>query len=110
MVQNFFANSEIEATDLGGGVTRKILAHNDNLMVCELTFEVGAVGALHEHFHDQCSYIVEGKMEFEIGGVKRIMGAGDSTYKQPHIIHGGVCVEKAKILDMFTPQREDFLG
>ncbi len=109
MIQNFFFNSEIEAKDLGGGVTRKVLSYNKNLMVCELTFEVGAVGVPHKHFHEQCGYIVEGKMEFEIDGVKRVLGPGDSAYKQPYVLHGAVCVEKAKILDIFTPQREDLL-
>ncbi len=108
-MQNYFVNSEIPAKTVAPGVTRKVIAHNDNLMVCELTFEVGAVGALHEHFHDQCSYVVSGKMEFEIGDQKQVMGPGDSTCKQPHIIHGGVCLEKAVILDIFAPAREDFL-
>ncbi len=109
MIKNFFVNSEIPAETVGPGVTRKVIAYNDNLMVCELTFEVGAVGALHEHFHDQCSYIVSGKMEFQVGEEKMILGPGDSTYKQPHIIHGGVCIEEAKVLDIFAPMREDFL-
>ncbi len=109
MPQNYFFNKDIPAKQVAEGVTRKVLAYNNNLMVCELEFEQGAVGALHEHFHDQCSYIVSGKFEFDIGGKKMILGAGDSTYKEPHIIHGGVCLEKGKLLDIFTPQRDDFL-
>ncbi len=108
-IKNFFVNSDIKAKTVAPGVTRKVLSFNDKLMVCELTFEVGAVGALHEHFHDQCSYIVSGKMEFQIGDEKMVLGAGDTTYKQPHIVHGGVCLEKAVVLDIFTPMREDFL-
>jgi len=34
---------------------------------------------------------------------------GDSLYKEPNIIHGCVCLEAGKLLDVFTPKREDFL-
>ena len=52
----FSFNQDITAKDLGGGVTRKVLTYSDNLMVCELTFQKGAVGALHSHPHEQVGY------------------------------------------------------
>lgn len=108
-IKNFFKNAEIEGKEVSPGVFRKVLAHNEKLMVCELHFKKGAVGALHEHPHEQCSYIISGKFEMEIGGKKVVLGPGDSTYKQPGIVHGGVCLEEGSLLDIFTPQREDFL-
>lgn len=108
-VQNYFFNDEIKSTVPAEGVTRKILSYNDNLMVCELHFEEGAVGALHHHPHEQCTYIVSGEFEFTIGDVTKVLKAGDSMYKQPEIVHGGVCLKKGVILDIFTPCREDFL-
>jgi len=108
-IQNYFINSEIDTKVADSGITRKILAHSDNLMVCELIFAKGAVGVLHSHPHEQCTYIISGKFEFDIEGKKCILGAGDSTYKQPDIIHGAVCLEEGKLLDIFTPTRKDFL-
>ena len=35
-MQNFFFINDIEAKDLGGGVSRRVLAHNKDLMVCLL--------------------------------------------------------------------------
>ncbi|MFI3250393.1 MAG: cupin domain-containing protein [Eubacteriales bacterium] len=110
MIQNFFYHSDCPWTDLGGGVRRKILAYNDNLMVCELEFEEGAVGALHEHFHEQCTYVVEGEFEFEIAGVKKVISVGDTTFKEANVIHGAVCLKKGKLVDIFTPRRDDFLS
>lgn len=106
---NFFLGKDIEAKDAGCGVTRKVLAHSGNLMVCELHFQKGAVGKVHTHFHEQCSYIVSGSFEMEIDGRKVVLGPGDSTYKQSGVLHGGVCLEEGVLLDIFTPQREDFL-
>jgi len=109
MIQNFFIGKEIDACNVDKGVSRKILAHGNGLMVCHLYFEKGAIGTLHHHPHTQCTYILSGKFEFDIGGTKQILCAGDSTYKQPEIVHGAVCLEKGELLDIFSPEREDFL-
>ncbi|MDF2698625.1 MAG: cupin protein [Haloplasmataceae bacterium] len=108
-VKNFFMNLEVELQDLGNGISRKILAYNDNLMIVEVSFDKGSVGTLHSHPHEQITYILEGEFEFTINGVKKVVKAGDSMYKQPNIIHGAICLKKGKLLDIFTPHREDFL-
>ena len=109
MIQHFFVNEEIKAKEVGEGVHRKVLSYNDNLMVCEVTFEKGSIGAMHSHPHEQCTYIISGEFEFTIGGEKKIMRAGDSMYKEPNILQGAVCLKAGKLLDIFTPCREDFL-
>lgn len=108
-VQNAFYGKDSPAGPAGEGVTRKVLAHSENLMVCELHFNKGAIGALHSHPHEQISYIISGKFEFTIGGVKYVVSAGDTVYKQPNIVHGAVCLEEGVMLDIFTPARKDFL-
>ena len=72
-IQNFFLGKDCVEQIVGEGVTRKILAHHENLMVCELHFEKGSVGALHTHPHEQCTYIISGKFEFEIFKVVHVM-------------------------------------
>ena len=108
-MQNFFMNADIGSVPAGEGVRRKVLVHSENFMVCELHFQKGAVGKPHEHLHEQCSYVVSGAFEFEIDGVKQIVRAGDATYKQPHVIHGCVCLEEGILIDVFAPERRDFL-
>ena len=52
---------------------------------------------------------IRGKFEAEIGGEKKIIGVGDTYYTEPDVAHGVVCLEKGKLLDIFTPERKDFL-
>ncbi|HOQ94562.1 MAG TPA: cupin domain-containing protein [Sphaerochaeta sp.] len=106
---NFVFGDTAPLTPAGEGVTRKVLAYNDDLMLCELHFETGAVGSLHRHPHQQISYIISGSFEFEINGVKRVVKAGDSLYKEPNVEHGAVCLEAGVLLDFFTPMRDDFV-
>lgn len=95
--------------EVGEGVRRKILAYSDDLMLCELHFDRGAIGALHSHPHQQITYILSGEFEFEIEGVKTVVRAGDSLYKKPNVVHGALCLKAGSLLDIFTPMREDFV-
>lgn len=108
-VQNYFKGEDSPLQDLGGGVQRRVLAHSDNLMVVEVHFEEGAIGSLHSHVHEQITYVVSGEFEFNIDGHKMLLKAGDTTYKQPNVEHGAVCKKKGVLLDIFTPERKDFL-
>ena len=69
----FVFNDDVKLTDLGGGVSRKILSYNDELMSVEVHFEKGAVGAMHTHPHTQISYVLEGKFEATIDGETKII-------------------------------------
>lgn len=91
------------------GITRRILARGGNIMGVEVTFKKGAVGSVHEHMHEQVSYIVSGSFEYTEDGVVHQLKAGDSYYVPRHVLHGAVALEDSVILDIFTPQREDFL-
>lgn len=92
------------------GVERKILAYGDQLMAVEVHFEKDAIGALHSHPHTQLTYVLEGRFEFVVNGVKNIVKKGDTIYNTPNLVHGCKCIEKGVLLDIFTPYREDFIN
>jgi quercetin dioxygenase-like cupin family protein len=102
-------NVKVTPTLVGPGVKRKILASGGSLMSVEVKFEKGAVGAVHTHPHEQVSYVIQGSFEFELDGKKTVIKAGDSYYVNPGKPHGVVALEDSIILDIFAPQREDFL-
>ena len=101
--------ADVAVTDLGQGVTRKILAADGKMMAVEVYFEKGAVGALHSHPHEQIGYVVKGSFEATLGDETTTIHAGDTYYVPPNLIHGVIALEKGILLDIFTPQREDFL-
>ena len=106
----FVENKNIPSTDLGGGVNRKVLAYSKNLMTVELRFEKGAVGAPHSHPHEQIGYIISGKLVYqEDGREDKILETGDTYYVAPNVVHGVQILEDTKLLDIFTPMREDFV-
>ncbi|OYP00179.1 hypothetical protein C8E03_10425 [Lachnotalea glycerini] len=106
----FTENKNIPITDLGDGVTRKILSYSENMMSVELHFEKGAIGALHSHPHEQIGYIISGSLIYkEAGQQDKLLSAGDTYYVAPNIEHGVVAQESTMLLDIFTPMRKDFI-
>ena len=95
--------------DLGGGLTRRIMSHDGGMMAVAVDFEKDAVGALHSHPHEQITYVVSGRFTATLGEETCEIGPGDSYYCAPNEPHGVVCLEAGRLLDVFTPQREDFL-
>ncbi len=103
-------NQDREYLDLSGGVRRKVLAYSRNLMNVELLFEKGAKGAMHKHPHEQIGYVIEGSLFYhEEGQEDVVLHAGDSYYVAPDVMHGITCLSDVKLLDIFTPMREDFI-
>jgi len=91
------------------GVSRRILASGGRLMTVEVVFAAGASAPAHSHPHEQVSYILSGRFEWQLGEERRVLTAGDSAYVPPDVPHGVRALEPSVILDVFTPQREDIL-
>jgi len=106
----FITDAAIEWQDLGGGLRRKVLSYDDNMMMVKVAFETGGVGALHSHFHTQMSYVDSGVFEIVIGDQTQILRKGDGYYIPPDVIHGALCLEEGVLIDIFTPLREDFIS
>lgn len=100
---------DIVPTTPAPGITRRILAHGGKMMGVEASFERGAVGEAHRHPHEQFSYVLSGSFMYEAEGKTYTLHQGDSYYVAPDELHGATALEDAVILDIFTPQREDFL-
>ncbi len=101
--------ADVEESDLGEGVARKILASGGDMMAVQVTFEEGAVGTPHTHVHEQVGYVLQGRFELTLGDEKTIIETGDTFYVPSNTVHGVVALEDGVLLDVFTPQRQDFL-
>lgn len=107
--KQFIIDAEIPWQDLGGGLKRKIMSYDDNMMMVKIVFEKGGIGKPHQHIHTQMSYVESGTFEVTIGNEVKILKKGDGYYIPPNVMHGAVCKEAGVLIDMFTPMREDFV-
>lgn len=91
------------------GSTRRVVLETPELMLVEFTFEPGAVGALHSHPHQQTSYVVEGRFEVTIDGRTETIGPGGGYIVPSGLVHGVKALSAGRLVDAFTPRRDDFL-
>ena len=100
----YVENKTISHEPAGEGAVRKILAYSPNLMTVELQFEK------HSHPHEQIGYIVSGSLIYQVEGQEdKVLTTGDTYYVAPNVVHGVKVLEDTKLLDIFTPMREDFI-
>ncbi|PRY74373.1 Cupin domain-containing protein [Yoonia maritima] len=102
--------SDYPIVPTGEHVTRQVLSDHPDLMVVAFRFEAeGSIGALHDHPHVQSTYVESGRFRFTLGDQEREVSAGDSFVIPSGQTHGCVCLEPGKLVDCFTPRRDDFL-
>ncbi len=93
------------------GRTRYI-AHTDNLMMVVVDFKDGPAAEPdppHSHPHEQISHVVSGELLFFLDDKPTRLGPGDMISVPPNAPHAvQILTGQARIIDAFTPIREDF--
>lgn len=103
---------DMPATVLREGAERR-LAYLDNLMIVVLDLDDGPKtepDPPHAHPHEQLCYVAEGEILFLMDGEKAHLAAGDVFLVpsgKPHTIQQ--LTQHVRLVDCFTPIREDFL-
>ncbi len=108
MTRVFAKAGEGTVTQLDGS-TRRVVLELPELMLVEFVFEAGAIGALHSHPHVQTSYVAEGTFDVTIDGVTERIAQGGGYIVPSGLVHGVKAITAGRLIDTFTPRRDDFL-
>ena len=96
-----------------GEKRERYLGHTNNLMMVVIDFNDGPAeepDPPHSHPHEQMSYVVTGELIVHIGDTQDQLGPGDMFTVPPDIPHAvQTLTEHVRVVDCFTPLREDFL-
>ncbi len=105
---SFFSVDELPGTEMLPGVVRRAV-HLEHAMITFFDFAPGSVVPMHDHPHEQISYVVSGAMEFTLGDETQVLRAGDGACCPPGVPHGAVILDKPTVaLDAWYPLREDY--
>lgn len=91
----------------------RYMTQTEHLMMVVMDFTDGPASQPdppHSHPHEQVTYVVEGEVRFFLDGRPSRLKAGDLVSipgNVPHCIQ--VLTPRARLVDVFTPIREDFL-
>lgn len=105
----FINADKLPKMELFPGALSSIVA-GESIMLSFLVMEQGSKVPEHSHPHEQAGLLLEGKLQFRIGGEEMVMEPGDAFIVPSNMVHAGVVVEgPAKVLDIFNPPREDYV-
>ncbi len=104
----YYNAADREVKDLITGIHARTF-WGEKMMMVIVELDANATLPKHNHPHEQGGMVLEGELEFIIGGETRLLRPGDL-----YIIPGGVDhevqvgVTPAKFLDIFNPLREEY--
>ena len=107
--REFFFQDDMEWEQVDPLLRRQIHGYDEKIMLVVADFKKDGIGQLHNHPHSQVTYVESGEFEMTIGDQVKIIKAGDSYYIPPMVMHGCKCLKAGKLIDVFSPHREDFL-
>lgn len=91
------------------GVRYRTLASSLKLMVTEMLYQEHAQTTLHHHSSEQVGYVLAGRLRLRVDGQERVIGVGKSYLVPANTPHLLEALESARVIDVFSPPREDFL-
>lgn len=92
------------------GIKRQTVASGKTMYQMLATLEAGSKMPAHQHPQEQIVHILSGRMKLIVDGTPHEMTAGDSFYLAGNISHGVETLEETRVLDTFSPPRDEYLA
>lgn len=105
---SFARLASLPAKEIFNGTIRGHYAHLEHSTFGEVHLEADIVLPLHQHPHEQFTYVIEGRLEFTVGDETTVLEPGMIAIIPANITHGGKTLTKARVIDVFAPAREDY--
>ena len=92
------------------GITRRSVANGKTMYQMIATLAAESRMPAHSHAQEQIVHILEGKMRLIVDGVPHDLSTGDSFYLATNVPHGVEVILPTRVLDTFSPPRDDYLA
>lgn len=92
-----------------GPLLQRQYLHGTHSTFVKWTAKKGAVVPLHHHCHGQITWITQGRAEVYSQGKKYVLTAGSLLMLPPNVPHEFLFTEDSIDIDIFTPQRQDWI-
>ena len=89
------------------GFHGKVL-HSDTMSFVLWRVDQGALLPEHRHVHEQVIHVLDGSFEATVAGRTETLRAGMVSAVPSNALHSGRALTDCRILDAFSPVREDY--
>jgi quercetin dioxygenase-like cupin family protein len=97
----------IQPKELVPGITG-YYAHGNSMTFGYVELKAGSSVSLHQHVQEQITYIMEGELDMVIDGKDCLLTAGMYYIIGSNIFHSAIARTDCKVIDAFSPVREDY--
>lgn len=104
----FATLASLPVKEIFGGSIRGHYAHLTKLTIGEVELNAGTTVPLHQHPHEQMTYVIEGRFEFTVGGQTTVLEPGMAAIIPSGVLHGGKTLTACRVIDVFSPARDDY--
>jgi len=101
--------SEVPSQEIMPGYHGKMI-HTENMTLAYWEVEEGAAVPEHTHKNEQIMQVLEGTFEFTVNGLTKIYKPDDLAVIPPFAPHSGKALTPCKLMDIFSPVREEYIG
>lgn len=84
------------------------MVHGSQMSLAFWEVEAGAEVPQHQHPHEQIMHVQEGRFSFTLEGKTREYGPGDIVLIPSGAVHSGKALTACRIMDIFSPVREEY--
>ena len=98
----------IEKEQMSPTFARQVI-HGETMTVARVYLSKGCAVPEHSHHNEQISMLEKGALRFVIGGVEKVVKAGEVLRIPPHVPHSAEALEDSIAVDLFSPIREDWI-
>ena len=82
--------------------------HGENVTLAFWEVKKGSSIPAHNHIHEQILFVQSGRFELTLGGKKITVKKNELVVIPSNKNHSGVAVSDCKLIDVFTPKREEY--
>lgn len=104
----FATLASLPVKEIFNGTIRGHYAHLERTTIGEVHLDADTVVPIHQHPHEQVTYVIEGRFEFTVGGETRLLEPGMAALIPGGTPHGGRTLTPCRVVDLFAPVREDY--
>lgn len=98
---------DIPAKEMFPGYTGRFI-HTNNMTFAFWEVKAGSKVPEHAHMHEQVAHLIEGEFELTVDGNPIELEPGKVVVIPSNINHSGIAITDCKLLDVFSPVREDY--
>jgi quercetin dioxygenase-like cupin family protein len=92
------------------GIRRQTKVSGRTMYQMVARLEAGSNMPEHRHPHEQIVHILEGRMKLIVNGTPHELKTGESFYLASNVSHGVETIEPTRVLDTFSPPRDEYLA